>query len=257
MLTYFPMLSPYSGLLHGVSTRHGGVSQGAFASLNLGWTVGDRREHVEANTRRLSQALGVQREHLTTTWQVHGKAIVRATAADRGTMIGKADGIITDVPNLPLIQRFADCTPILAYDPRRHVVGLAHAGWRGTVAGISGALIEAMTQAFTSDPRDMLAIIGPAIGPCCYEVGSDVVAQVRAVFPNGDELLVGPPGPTNGNRRVHLDLWAANRRQLLEAGVGQVVVSGVCTSCHRKTYYSHRADQGRTGRFATVAQLRP
>lgn len=263
-LVHFPSLAAFPGLVHAVSTRRGGVSQGPFASLNLGWTVGDDRANVETNTRRLAAALEVRREDFTTTWQVHGNRIVCATESDRGAMIGQADGIITAVPGLPLTQRYGDCTPLLVYDPRRHAIGLAHAGWRGTVVDVAGALVAAMVEAFGSDPQDLSAVIGPAIGPCCYEVGPEVVGVVQRAFAQVDGLLTEPSvqtrreddGSASGPSRLHFDLWEANRRLLAQAGVGHVTVSGVCTRCHRDTYFSHRGDHGRTGRFGAVMMLR-
>lgn len=255
-LTRFPSLSALSGLVHGVSTRQGGVSEGPFASLNLGWTVGDERAAVEANYRRLAEALALPRQHLTTTWQVHGNRVVRAHLEDRGTMLGQADGIITDVPNLPLTQRYADCTPVLVYDPKRQAVGLAHAGWRSTAGGVSVALVRAMIDSFGSDPGDLVAVIGPAIGPCCYEVGPEVEEAVVRAWQVGPSWLSrkGSAGPSNG--RALLDLWEANRWQLAWAGVGSVEVAGICTRCRKDLYFSHRGDHGRTGRFAVVAMLK-
>lgn len=268
-LVHFPGLAAFPGLVHAVSTRRGGVSDGPFASLNLGWTVGDERENVEANYRRLAASLGLPREHLTTTWQVHGNIIVRVGAADRGSMIAKADGIITDQPDLPLTQRYADCTPVLVYDPQRHAIGLVHAGWRGAVAGVTSALVQAMAQAFDSDPARLVAVVGPAIGPCCYEVGPEVVAAVQGALADSAGLLIWPGDRAGGrpapaarsaeaphNDRPHFDLWQANRRQLAQAGVQQIEVAGVCTRCRRDTYFSHRGDGGRTGRFAAVMMLR-
>ena len=159
-LAHFDNLRQHVGLIHAVSTRHGGVSQGAFASLNLGRVVGDDAESVETNYQRLADAVGVPRAVMTTTWQVHSDRIVRATRANAGGMIDKADGVVTDVPGLPITQRYADCTPVLVYDPRRHAVGVAHAGWRGTVAGVTPALVQAMASHFGSDPADLVAAAG-------------------------------------------------------------------------------------------------
>lgn len=261
-LLRFPSLARFAGLEHAVSTRHGGVSVGPFASLNLSTSVGDDRANVEVNTQRLAAALGVPRGHFTTTWLVHGNRVVRADASHRGQLIAQADGIITDVPGLPLIQRFGDCVPLLVYDPRRHAVGLAHAGWRGTAIGMATALVEAMATAFGSDPADMVAVVGPAIGPCCYEVGPEVVEAVRRAMPEAPHVLIWPavgagsPAAFSNGRRPHLDLWEANRWQLAQAGVGQVEVAGVCTRCRRDLFFSHRGDGGRTGRFGAVLMLR-
>ena len=183
-LVRFDSLSAFDGLIHAVSTRHGGVSSGYLASLNLGKTVGDDPQNVETNHRRLAEALGVRRDHFTTTWQVHSQRVLRATKEHRGTLIGQADGIITDQVDVPLTQRYGDCTPILIYDPTRHAVGLAHAGWRGTVAGMASSLVQAMVAHYGSDPEELVAVVGPAIGPCCYEVGPDVVDAVRLAFPD-------------------------------------------------------------------------
>lgn len=261
-LERFASLAAYPGLVHGLSTRHGGVSRGPFATLNLGWTVGDERDRVEGNYQLLCAALAVPRGDLTTTWQVHGRQIVTAAAGDRGSMIAKADGIVTDVPNLPITQRYADCTPVLVYDWRRHAVGMVHAGWRGTVAGVSSALVTALTAAYGSQVDDLVAVVGPAIGPCCYQVGPEVVAAVQQAFPGVDHLLVGhAASPANGHdgagpANVHFDLWEANRWQLARAGIGHIEVSGVCTRCRRDVYFSHRGDAGHTGRFAAVMMLK-
>jgi polyphenol oxidase len=252
----FPSLSAFPGLVHAVSTRLGGVSSGPYTSLNLSTSTGDSREHVDANYRLLAEALDLPRERFTTTWQVHGTHVVRATAGNVGGMIDKADGIITDMPGLPLTQRYADCTPLLVYDPRRHAAGLAHAGWRGTVDGMATALVQAMTASFGSDPRDLVAVIGPAIGPCCYEVGQEVVDAVERAFPVADALLSRPANGAAASAGPQLDLWAANRWQLERAGVGRVEVAGICTRCQRETFFSHRGDGPVTGRFGAVVMLR-
>jgi len=263
-LARFDNLRQHVGLIHAVSTRHGGVSQGAFASLNLGRVVGDNAENVEANHQRLAEAVGVSREAMTTTWQVHSNRIVRATRANAGGMIDKADGVVTDVPGLPITQRYADCTPVLVYDPRRHAAGVAHAGWRGTVAGVASALVQAMVEQFDSDPADLVAAIGPAIGPCCYEVGQEVVEAAGAAFAAvRSEVLLTKESSLNGNGTtnagrpaVHFNLWRANQWQFEQAGVRNIEVAGVCTRCQRDTFFSHRGDHGVTGRFGAVMMLR-
>ncbi|MEZ4768334.1 MAG: peptidoglycan editing factor PgeF [Caldilineales bacterium] len=262
-LARFDNLRQHTGLIHAVSTRQGGVSRGPFASLNLGKVVGDDAGSVETNYRLLADALGVPRSDMTTTWQVHSDRIVRATRANAGGMIDKADGIVTDVPGLPITQRYADCTPVLVYDPRGHAVGVAHAGWRGTVAGVTPALVRAMVEHFGSDPADLVGAVGPAIGPCCYEVGQEVVDAAGAVFADvRDEVLLPVAHRTNGNGAdaappsIHFDLWRANQWQFQQAGVQQVEVAGICTRCHRDMFFSHRGDHGVTGRFGAVAMLR-
>jgi hypothetical protein len=232
------------------------VSNGPYASLNLSTSTGDSRENVDANHRRLAEALDVPRERMTTTWQVHGTHVVRATAETVGGMLDKADGIITDTPGLPLTQRYADCTPLIIYDPRRHAAGLGHAGWRGTVDGMATALVQAMTASFGSDPADLIAVVGPAIGPCCYEIGLEVVEAVRVAFPAADTLLHSPTNGASSPASPHFDLWAANRWQMEQAGVGQIEVAGLCTRCQRDTFFSHRGDGACTGRFGAVVMLK-
>lgn len=272
-LVRFNSLSAFDGLIHAVSTRHGGVSSGYLSSLNLGKTVGDDPENVEINHRRLAEALGVCRDDFTTTWQVHSHRVLEAAKEHRGTLIGQADGIITNQVDLPLTQRFGDCTPILVYDPLHHAVGLAHAGWRGTVAGMASSLVQAMVAHYGSNPEELAAVVGPAIGPCCFEVGDEVVDAVWHAFPDTASVLRAPGGFSLGDQssvdhsnhnsganghasRRHFDLWEANRWQLAQAGVRQIEVAGVCTSCRRDLFFSHRGDHGRTGRFGVVVMLK-
>ncbi len=239
------------GLRHAVLTRIGGTSPAPWDSLNLGWTVGDERETVEANYRRWSQAFGLVREELTTTWQVHGNHILVADENNRRGSLGQADGLITRTPGLAITQRFADCTPIFLFDPVHHACGIAHAGWQGTVARCAEAAVRAMQTHFGSRPADLLAGIGPAIGPCCYEVGHEVVGAIRASHRQPDPLLA----PGRRDHGYHLDLWQANAQQLGDAGVLQIEIAGLCTACHRDTFFSHRADKGRSGRFGAFIML--
>jgi YfiH family protein len=146
--------------------------------------------------------------------------------------------------------RFADCVPILFYDQRRQAIGLAHAGWRGIPAEIIPATVATMTEAFGSRPADIWAGVGPSIGPCCYEVGPEVVQEVSAVM-NGQRPFRTVDDGT------HLDLWAAVRSQLLTAGVTKIEISELCTACHNEDWFSHRAEKGRTGRFGVVIGLKP
>jgi len=249
----FESLNSFPELLQAVSTRHGGVSQGPFSSLNLGRTVGDKADAVETNYQRLAGALGIDRMHLTTTWQVHGNLVLVADEANRGTRLGQADGIATGKPGVPLIQRYADCTPIILYDPEHCAVALIHAGWRGTLAGAAVAGVQAMVRAFGSVPEALVAGIGPAIGPCCYEVGPEVATQARTTFGSkvADSWLT-----LGSNNRPYFDLWSANFWQLQHVGVRHVELAGICTACHRDEFYSHRGDYGHTGRFAMVAMIK-
>jgi hypothetical protein len=155
-------------------------------------------------------------------------------------------------PDLPLVMAFADCTPIMLVDPVRGAVGIAHAGWRGTVAGICQAVVSKMVDALNCRPADIYAAIGPAIGPCCYEVGTDVVEAVTAALGQNDAFF--RPGPQGD--QLHFDQWAANEFALRQAGVQQIERADICTACHVDEFYSHRAEGGRTGRFGAIIALR-
>lgn len=239
------------GILHGVFTRRGGVSPAPWDSLNVGGTVGDEREHVIANRKRSFETLGRSLNSMFDVWQVHSTEVVftdepRPSEHD----YQKADIIFTDKPAVTLYMRFADCVPILLHDPKKKVVGIAHAGWLGTVRNASGTAVRAMVGHYGSDPNDILAAIGPSIGPDHYEVGPDVLAQIRKSFNGTAEGLIEAHG-----EKAHLDLWAANRLHLEQAGVKQVEVAGICTACHLEDWYSHRAEKGSTGRFGALIAL--
>lgn len=240
-----------AGLSQAVFTRNGGVSPQPWNTLNVGGTVGDDADRVRENRLRSFTALGRSLESMFDVWPVHSADAVIADAprlADEPHR--KADIILTRNPSVTLYMRFADCVPIMLYDPVQGVVGLAHAGWLGTILGASRAATEAMQAAFGSRPGDILAAIGPSIGPDHYEVGGDVLERVRTAFVHDSGSLI-----EHRDGRSYLDLWAANRLQLQQAGVGQIEVAGICTACHTDDWYSHRAENGRTGRFGALVAL--
>jgi len=250
-LHYFTFHSfPDGDLTHAVFARAGGVSPGPWASLNMSISTGDSAENARANRERAFAALGLPPDSFMDVWQVHGVETVKADAPRGGGSPVKADGLITDRPGLALLQRFADCVPILLYDPKHRALGIAHAGWRGTVAGAAASPVKAMAEAYGARPADLFAGIGPAIGPDQYEVGPEVVQAVRRGFPGGDDLLI------QKNGRTYFDLWAANARALREAGVEQIEIAGLCTATHTEHFFSHRAEAGKTGRFGAVIALR-
>ena len=236
---------------HGVFTRLGGVSTGAWASLNVGGTVGDDVAAVRENHHRMYAALGLDGARACTVWQVHSadSVVVHGPVSHR-RWLARADGMVTDQPGLPLTMRFADCTPIILYDPVAHVAGIAHAGWRGTVAGAAISALDAMVSAFGTQPHNVQAGIGPSIGPERYQVGEEVVAAVRQAFGHLDRLI-----RRAGDGSAYLDLWAANRLALELAGVTQIEVAGICTATRTDEFFSHRAEAGRTGRFGAVIAL--
>jgi polyphenol oxidase len=250
-IRYFQFEKLGQGLVHAIFTRKGGVSPQPWAALNLGSTVGDDLQHVRENRRRALGALELDPASVYDVWLVHGVNVAIAAAPRPAKEAHvKADVILTDKPGVTVLMRFADCVPILLRDPVRNVIGIAHAGWMGTVKGTVRFAVEAMQARFGSKPEDILAGIGPSIGPDHYEVGPEVVDQVKRSFhADAASLLSGDPG------RIKFDLWAANRLLLERAGVVQVEMAGLCTACHTEEWYSHRAEKGRTGRFGAIIAL--
>jgi len=234
-----------------VFTRRGGVSPAPWHSLNLGGSVGDDPAHVAANRIQIFDALGRDRASIHDVWLVHGTDIVYADAPrSLEKHPERADIILTDNPEVSLFMRFADCVPLLFHDPKRHVIGISHAGWMGTVKGVAKTTVEAMHTRYGSNPKDIVAGIGPSIGVDHYEVGEDVVSQFREKYGKDAERVV-----QTRDGGTYLDLWTANLIQLQNAGVEQVQVSGVCTACHLDDWFSHRAEKGKTGRFGVLMAL--
>lgn len=241
-----------SDLRHGVFTRQGGVSQPPYDSLNVGGMSGDDLEAVRQNHARMYAVLSLDGARSVTTWLVHGVDVVYVTGPVQGRLwAAQADAMMTDKPDTPLVMRYADCTPLFFHDPMRGAIAIAHAGWRGTVAGMARRTVEAMVAAFGSRPGDILAGIGPAIGPAAYQVGEEVVAAVQDYFGTLTGLI--RRDPTDGT--AYFDLWEANRRDLEQAGVEHIELAGLCTAENTDLFYSHRAEKGRTGRFGAVISL--
>ena len=239
-------------IFHAVLTRRGWTSLGPFASLNTGGTVGDEPQAVQTNHEKIYQTLGYDYYSRFDVWQVHGTEILCAEAPrNPETPHPKADGILTDQENVTLFMRFADCTPILLFDPVHRVIGIAHAGWQGTAKQIGRIAVEKMRARYGSVPGDLLAAIGPSICQSCYEIGSDVVQAFKQSFGGQADQYIS--GLENG--KPHVDLWSANRDTLHMAGVTQIEVAGLCTACHLEDWYSHRAEHGKTGRFGVLMAL--
>jgi hypothetical protein len=304
----------YGWLRHGFSTRTGGVSTiygqiGGAGTLNLGWTQQDDPANVAENRKLFLAAVADKAEQvaggttqagtpsrprpavpfLVTLRQIHS-GIIHVVEAEEcakkgrlqtagGRAVLRGDGIMTDVPGVFLGIQTADCVPILVADVRRRAVAAFHAGWRGTLARIVERGIGTMRLRYGSRPRDLVAVVGPSIGPCCYTVGEEVRHEFESQFAYARELFSevhdsGPvrekypllfltaraPGHSNIGPQIHLDLWEANRRQLLDAGVpvGCITVIGECTACaglgtaSGRKYFSHRAENGFTGRMMAV-----
>lgn len=237
-----------AGVTHAFLARHGGVSAPPFDTLNLGHTVGDDLAAVEENHRRAFAALGLLRDQVVSPYQVHSDHVRLVGTAHTGTTQPATDGLLTTTPRVALLLRFADCVPLLLYDPARRVVGLVHAGWRGAVAGVVPAAVTAFQRHAGSRPSDLWAGIGPAIGPCCFEVGSEMEAPVRAC-PGGAEALHERRGS------LYLDLPGLVSAQLAAAGIAEVERSALCTACNTEEWFSYRAERGRTGRFGALVML--
>ncbi len=251
-LRYYQFDGFGEGVIHAVFTRQGGVSPDPWRGLNVGGTVGDDPERVSENRWRALAALGREPASVFDVWQVHGVDVAFAEAPRQPEMAHlQADIILTDKPGVTLMMRFADCVPILLYDPICKVAGIVHAGWMGTVHGTASVAVKAMQTRYGSNPTDIHAGIGPSIGPDHYEIGPDVIVQVRRAFGSEtDDLLVAQASSTIFN------LWAANRKNLEKAGVRKIETAGICTACHTEDWFSHRAERGRTGRFGAIIALK-
>lgn len=238
-------------LRHAVFTRYGGVSPAPFESLNLSVSVPDKKDNVYANRRRAYGLYGRDTDSVVHAHLVHGNEVARVTQADNGTWVGPVDAIISDEPGCALTMNFGDCAPILVYDSEQQAVGLGHAGWKGAIVDLPGAMVRAMQREFGSRPETLLATVGPCIGPCCYEVGEAVIGAVHETFTEPQTLL----HRRAGEERPTFDLPQANRRNLARAGVRHIEMSGLCTACRTDLFFSHRAEKGRTGRFGAMVVL--
>lgn len=276
----------YEWLRHGFSTRIAGVSTVyGPESLNLGWTKDDDAVTVAKNRRRFLREVAGQRAALVTIRQFHSGMIRAIKEADgalegrlqtsEGRAVLRGDGMMTDVPGVMLGVQVADCVPVLVADVKRRAVAAFHAGWRGTLARIVERGIGQMRLQYGSRPKDLVAVVGPAIGPCCYAVGEEVRFEFESQFTYSPALFhevydsdavrdkypllfltARAPGHSNVGPQIHLNLWEANRRQLLDAGLkpSRIQVIGECTACARVKggglkYFSHRGESGFTGRL--------
>ena len=254
-------------LRHGFSMRKGGLSTAyGGETLNLGWTREDDPSIVAANRQTFVRSVTNDGMRLVTIRQVHSGAVRPVRVQDGAldgvleTADGKAvlegDGLVTDVPGVLIAVGTADCVPVLAVDPVNRVVAAFHAGWRGTAANIVGHGIAVMREEYGSRPENLRAAVGPAIGACCYCVGDEVRMAFDTQFPHADELFEQKANTPDGRKQYSVDLWKANHRQLLDAGImpEQITVIGECTACARdangeRRYFSHRAEHGVTGRM--------
>ncbi len=229
-------------VLHGFTTRHGGVSDAPFRSLNLGLSSGDERERVEANRDLLLNELGFDRSQVCAFDQVHGNRVLHGAPS---WFTEEADAAVTDDPSTLLVVSVADCLPVLFFDPATGAVGAAHCGWRGTVAGLAARVVQEMKERYGSRPDQLTVAFGPGVAGACYQVGAEVVERFAdAGFPQDVAWPDAEPG------RFRLDIAAANRWLLEREGVRPASIHDLerCTHCEPETFYSYRRDAGRTGR---------
>ena len=257
----YPMLKDTGIVRHGFSTRLGGVSEGYYASMNLSFDRGDRKEAVAENFRRIGEALGVRCEDMVLSRQTHTTNVRIVTNADRGKGITRerdytdVDGLVTNVPGICLVTSYADCVPLFFVDPVKKVIGLSHSGWRGTVGKIGRKTVELMHERFGSDPADILAAVGPSVCMDCYEVSGDVIEKFKEAFSENwwDQLFYEKP-----DGKYQLDLWKANELIFLESGIlpEHIAVTNVCTHCNSDIFYSHRAAGDKRGNLCAFLALK-
>ena len=260
-LTY-PVFEEIPGIVHGFSTRLGGVSEGIYSSMNLSFTRGDKEESVRENYQRLGKAVGFAVEDMVASDQTHTTNVRRITGEDRGNGILRpknfhdVDGMITDEPGVVLCTYYADCVPLYFVDPVHHAIGLSHSGWRGTVGKIGAVTIRKMQEEFGSRPEEIRTAIGPSICQDCYEVSEDVILEFQKAFDSKDwEKLFYQ----KENGKYQLNLWEANRLIFLENGIlpEHISMPGLCTCCNPDFLFSHRASKGKRGNLAAFLGIKP
>ncbi len=241
-------------IVHGFCTRIGGVSVGSYATLNVSPREGDPPEQVRMNWQRLASAFEIPCEQFFVVNQVHGEQflIIEDAVSCHSLESRRYDAIVTDQPGVAIGIKTADCVPLLLFDGHKQVIAAVHAGWRGTSLGIAGKAIRVMKEHFSCRPDDISAAIGPSIGPCCYEVDEPVFEAVSS-RDEADRVL----RPGHRPRRWMFDLPLANRLQLEREGVpsGRISDAGLCTSCRRDLFFSHRRDGEKTGRHLNFILL--
>lgn len=259
----FPVLSELPFIKHGFSTRLGGVSEGIFSTMNFGSetsSYSDAPANIEENYRRMADSIGFDVQKLVISLQVHKTNIRVVTDKDYGKGLfvprdyEEIDGLITNQPGITLVTKYADCVPLYLVDPVKKAIGLSHSGWRGTVQKIGKVTVEELKKNFDSNPKDLIAVIGPSICSTCYEISEEVAEEFRRAFPEyqDKEILTG------GKVGKYLcDLWSANREVFLEAGLlpENIHIAEVCTACNSDLLFSHRKTLGKRGNLAAFLTI--
>ena len=254
----FPLLTETGLISHGFSTREGGISQGAYWSLNLSYSSDDDSEKVWENLMRFTLAAGVDLHRAVLSHQTHESRVKRVTKEDSGKGLvvprdyQRIDGLITNEPGIPLMTFHADCVPVFFVDPVNVAVGLAHAGWRGTADGLLQQMIHAMQRSFGSKPQNLLAAMGPSIRACCFWVQNDVKTIITKKLRLDHSFF-----QVVNQRQWSLSLQAVNRQIMLEAGIPEenIIDARLCTCCNKEIYFSHRGQGAIRGTLAAVIQI--
>ncbi len=244
---------------HGFSTRLGGVSKGIFSTMNLALNRGDNIDDVMENYRRLAKSIGVDFNTLVASSQDHNTFVRNVTKEQYGIGITKpkdmlsVDGLITNQPNVTLVTYYADCTPLFFVDTNKKAIGLAHAGWRGTVGRIGQKVVEKMEQDFGTNPQDLVCAIGPAISKCCYEVDKSCADEFYKLDEIDTEKCIFP----KENNKFIIDLLETNRQILVSAGVKEenITLSDLCTKCNSNLLWSHRGTNGQRGTMCAMMSI--
>ena len=256
----YPLLEETGIVKHCFSTRMGGCSSGIYSSMNLSYSRGDEASCVDENYRRIGEVFGVTRDDFVCTDQTHTTNVIRVGKEERGFGVTRpkpytdVDGLITNEPGVVLSTFYADCVPLYFVDPVHKAIGLSHSGWRGTVGRMGKKTLEAMKEAFGTNPKDVYAAIGPSICQDCYEISEDVAECFYQEFEKwGQEILID-----KGNGKYQLDLWKANEIVLTEAGIigEHLAVTNICTCCNHNLLFSHRASHGQRGNLGAFLCLK-
>ncbi|CAM2826531.1 peptidoglycan editing factor PgeF [Paenibacillus sediminis] len=257
-----PWCDAYTNISAGFTSRIGGVSNKPYESLNLAFHVGDDPNDVIMNRKKLAETIGFDWNAWTSGEQVHGTeiAVVKEEDSGRGrdnreSAFQHTDGLVTNVPGVLLTSFYADCVPLFFYDPVKSVVGLAHAGWKGTVGKIALRMVNTMEKEYGSSPQDIVAAIGPSIGECCYEVDEVVMSRVRELldeFPADEKDIPAFYQPVAGGKSM-LNLKQLNRHIMIKGGIlpTHIECTTWCTNCHPDYFFSYRKEGGTTGRMAS------
>lgn len=243
-----------AGVRHGFSTRMGGVSEGIYSSMNLSYARGDDEASVHENFCRIGHAIGFDEKKLVFSNQIHDTQIRRVGEEDCGKVMTGMDGLVTDVPGVPLYTGYADCVPLFFFDPIKKVAALAHSGWKGTVGRIGEKMVKIMKDGYGCRTEDIVASIGPSICRDCYEVSQDVAWQfIREFSGHQEEEILD----RKENGKYQLDLWKANEIILEEAGIlkKNLDITDLCTCCNSEYLFSHRATKGKRGNLGAFIVL--